>query len=60
MRKLKKFIGESITELKKVVWPSRTEVESSTKVVLVSTCIFAAILGVVDFVIVAALDKFIG
>jgi len=38
------------------VWPSRDEVGSSTKVVLVSVAIFAAVLGIVDFLLVRGID----
>ena len=48
MKKLIQFIKESYAELRKVVWPSREDVISSVKVVIISTVIFAAILGLVD------------
>ena len=56
MKKLSQFVRDSIGELKKVVWPSQSEVAASTKVVLVSTFIFALVLGVVDFLLVAGMD----
>ena len=46
--KVIQFFKECGAELKKVVWPSRTDVIASVKVVLVSTIIIAAILGVLD------------
>ena len=48
MKKLIQFIKESYAELRKVVWPGRDDVISSVKVVIISTIIFAAILGLVD------------
>jgi preprotein translocase subunit SecE len=48
MNKLVQFIKESYAELRKVVWPSRDDVVGSVKVVIVSTIIFAAVLGLVD------------
>ena len=51
MKKLIRYLKESRLELKKVVWPSREEVLSSTKVVLISTAIFAIVLGLVDFLV---------
>ncbi|MGB4405950.1 MAG: preprotein translocase subunit SecE [Sphaerochaeta sp.] len=51
MKKLSKYFKESYQELKKVVWPSREAVVSSTKVVLVSTVIVAVFLGLVDFLL---------
>jgi preprotein translocase subunit SecE len=48
MKKVVQFVRESYAELKKVVWPSREDVISSVKVVIVSTLIIAAVLGLVD------------
>jgi preprotein translocase subunit SecE len=48
MNKLVQFVKESYAELRKVVWPGRDDVISSVKVVIVSTIIFAAVLGLVD------------
>lgn len=56
MKRLVQFVRDSIGELKKVVWPSRSEVASSTRVVLISIFIFAVILGIVDFLLVAGMD----
>jgi len=51
MKKVIQFIKESHAELKKVVWPGRDDVISSVKVVLISTVIIAAILGLIDFLL---------
>ena len=51
MNKIIKYFKESYLELKKVVWPSREAVISSTKVVLVSTILVAIFLGLVDFLL---------
>ncbi|MDR2078927.1 MAG: preprotein translocase subunit SecE [Treponema sp.] len=48
MNKLVQFIKESYSELRKVVWPGRDDVISSVKVVIISTVIIAAVLGLVD------------
>jgi preprotein translocase subunit SecE len=56
MKKLIRYFKESRLELKKVVWPARDEVVASTKVVLVSTAIFALVLGLVDFLLVQGVD----
>ncbi|MDR2177662.1 MAG: preprotein translocase subunit SecE [Treponema sp.] len=48
MKKLVQFVKESYAELRKVVWPSRDDVVSSIKVVIISTIIIAAALGLVD------------
>ena len=56
MNKIIRFFKESFAELKKVTWPSRDEVTSSTKVVLVSTLLIALALGLVDFLIFRGID----
>ncbi len=49
MSKIGQFFRESKAELKKVVWPSREDVLSSIKVVIISTFVVAVILGLLDF-----------
>jgi preprotein translocase subunit SecE len=56
MNKIIRFFKESFGELKKVTWPSREEVTSSTKVVLVSTILIALALGLVDYLIFRGID----
>ena len=48
MGKIVQFIKESYAELRKVIWPSRDDVISSVKVVIISTILIAAVLGLVD------------
>ncbi len=48
MAKVVQFIKESKAELKKVVWPTKEDVLSSIKVVIISTVIIAVILGLLD------------
>jgi preprotein translocase subunit SecE len=55
MKKLFRYLKESALEMKKVVWPSRESVISSTKVVIVSTFIFAIVLGLVDYLLLEGL-----
>jgi preprotein translocase subunit SecE len=56
MRKIVKFIKESYAELKKVIWPSRDDVISSVKVVIFSTIIIAAVLGLVDVLLLLGIQ----
>jgi len=56
MKKILQFFRESVAELKKVVWPSRDEVMSSTKVVIVSVLVIAIALWLVDVVIYQGID----
>ena len=48
MAKIFGFFKECGAELRKVTWPTRDDVVSSVKVVLVSTIIIAIILGALD------------
>jgi len=48
MKKIIAFVKESYAELRKVIWPGRDDVISSVKVVIISTVIIAAVLGLVD------------
>ena len=54
--KLVQFCKECVGELKKVVWPSRDDVISSVKVVIVTTVIMAAFLGLVDALFMAGVN----
>jgi preprotein translocase subunit SecE len=56
MKKLVQFFKDSYAELRRVVWPSRETVASSTKVVIVSVVAFALVLGVVDFLLLKGID----
>ena len=48
MAKVVQFFKESKAELKKVVWPTKEDVISSIKVVIISTIIVALVLGLLD------------
>ena len=48
MAKVVQFFKESKAELKKVVWPTKKDVLSSIKVVIISTVVVAVILGLFD------------
>jgi preprotein translocase subunit SecE len=55
------FIGETIAELKKVVWLSRREVTYLTALVLIAAITVGIILGAIDFGFSFIVDKlFIG
>ncbi|MCI6672927.1 MAG: preprotein translocase subunit SecE [Sphaerochaetaceae bacterium] len=51
MKKLIQYFKDCRSELRKVVWPSKENVASSTKVVVISTVLVAVFLGLVDFVL---------
>jgi preprotein translocase subunit SecE len=44
-----RFFGEAVSELRKVVWPTRQEAAYLTTLVIVVTVLVAIVLGVLDF-----------
>lgn len=48
-RKVRLFIGETSVELKKAVWPTKTELRDSTIVVFVATLLLGAFISLADF-----------
>ena len=45
----KQFVGEVVSELKKVTWPNRKETLGATGVVLILVIIVSSYLGLVDY-----------
>ena len=43
-----KFVGDTISELRKVVWPTRQEASYLTTIIIIVTVIMAIILWVID------------
>jgi preprotein translocase subunit SecE len=54
--RLNDFLKDVRAEMRKVVSPSRAEVQATTIVVIVTVFIFAAYFGVVDFLVGHAMD----
>ncbi|MAF24104.1 preprotein translocase subunit SecE [bacterium] len=50
MNSLIKYLREARTELKKVVWPTRSETINHTILVIAISLVTAAFLGVVDII----------
>lgn len=50
-KKIGRYFKECWLEMKKVSWPSRQMVLQSTKVVIITTIVFAIVLGLVDFLL---------
>lgn len=50
MRRLLQFLKEARLELKKVSWPTRKELVSSTTLVIVVSVLFGVFLGVLDII----------
>ncbi len=58
--KIGNFFQETKQELNKVTWPSRNELWQATLVVIVTTLIMAAFIGVVDFFLSAIMRVLLG
>ncbi|RZU40532.1 preprotein translocase subunit SecE [Edaphobacter modestus] len=54
------FLRDVRSEMRKVVWPSRAEVQSTTTVVIITVFIFAAYFWLVDNVIGRAVEAVLG
>lgn len=52
-----KYVGESVTEMRKVTWPSRKEAIKLTFAVIVFTGIFMIIISVADFLISNVVER---
>ncbi|MDD3776033.1 MAG: preprotein translocase subunit SecE [Actinomycetota bacterium] len=55
-KRISSFFRGVVRELKKVTWPTRKALLSYTLVVIVTIIIFAAILGLFDFIFLQAVD----
>jgi len=53
------FIKEAITELKKVVWPSRKNLKNSTIIVIFTIIVASTFVGIIDLVFVRLLTLII-
>jgi preprotein translocase subunit SecE len=60
LKRLRQFMSEVWSELKKTTWPGRTEVYGTTLVVIVTVLICAFYLWVVDLVLNRAMEKIFG
>jgi len=57
--RLKNYFRDAWSEFKKVTWPSRKELRSSTLTVLVVVAFFGVFLGVIDLILTALLGLYI-
>jgi len=60
LKKIINFLKEARAELKKVNWPSKDEVLTSTKVVIISIIIVAIVIALMDYVIKTVVFTIIG
>ncbi len=56
MKKLVDYIKNSISELKKVVWPTKKEVIKKTSQVIFISFLVAFLLGIMDFFLTKILE----
>jgi len=57
IEKAKKFVSDVVVEMKKVSWPTRTELRGSTMVVIVTVIIIAIFIGMVDRILSLGLER---
>jgi preprotein translocase subunit SecE len=55
-KRLGDFLTDVRSEMKKVITPSRAEVQATTTVVIVTVFVFAAYFGIVDYLVGHAMD----
>ncbi|MBP6875157.1 MAG: preprotein translocase subunit SecE [Candidatus Eisenbacteria bacterium] len=53
--KIKKFLHEVMVEMRKITWPSLSELRESTTVVIISVLIITAFIWVVDLILNTAI-----
>lgn len=52
----RRYVGEVVTELKKVTWPNRAQLFQATGVVLIFVAVVAIYLGIIDFLMAGLVD----
>lgn len=58
IEKIRQFLLEVRTEMEKVSWPGRQEVQAATIVIIALVVLLAAFIGAVDFVVSRVLGLF--
>lgn len=59
-RSIRTFSGETVSELKKADWPTRTELRDSTIVVLVAIVLLGLYVSIADFSLFQVVNLFTG
>ena len=57
IEKARKFVNDVIVEMKKVSWPTMTELRGSTMVVIVTVIIISIFIGFVDRILSLGLER---
>jgi preprotein translocase subunit SecE len=60
MSKITEYLQETKTELKHVIWPSRSQTLYYTLIVIILSVVIAYYLGIWDFIFSQGLQKIIG
>ena len=60
LEKIKKYLKETMAELRKMSWPTRQELTGSTIVVVVVSLVVAVFIGIVDRILVFAVKAIFG
>ncbi len=60
IEKIRKYLNETVTELKKVTWPTREELKESTKLVIVATLVVTLFIGMVDQLLTLLIRRLLG
>ena len=58
--RLKKFLKEVKVELTKVTWPTVSELRASTGIVIITTLVITAFIGIVDIGLSRLIALFLG
>ena len=57
IEKAKQFVSDVVVEMKKVSWPTITELRGSTVVVIVTVILCAIFIGLVDRILAFGLER---
>jgi len=60
LRGIRKFYRETIAELRKVSWPTRSEAINLTRVVMIVILLMGAFLGILDYLFTQLFGLIIG
>ncbi|MFT2007348.1 preprotein translocase subunit SecE [Pontibacter sp. 13R65] len=59
MSNIKSYINETVEEMRdKVSWPSYSELQNNSVLVLIGSLVFALVVGAIDFVFDSSLEWF--
>ncbi|MEG2074954.1 MAG: preprotein translocase subunit SecE [Victivallaceae bacterium] len=59
MGKVRGFFSDTIAELKRCTWPTRSELFESTLLVIVAIVVLASFVGVVDYIARFLIDRIV-